>query len=99
MQRSAKPDSHVQYASHLYQCSGFGKPRRRDLELVDPVEAAAVDLPRLAADALVAVHFPLGLAQVVVERDEVERGADPDDRRGGVEPAEDEVEPVGGVRG
>ena len=24
MQRSAKPDSHVQYASHLYQCSGFG---------------------------------------------------------------------------
>ncbi len=24
MQRSANPDSHVQYASHLYQCSGFG---------------------------------------------------------------------------
>jgi hypothetical protein len=39
----------------------------------------------------------LGLEQVVVERDEVEGGADPDDCRRDVEPAEDEVEPVGRV--
>ena len=34
---------------------------------------------------------------MVVERDEVERRPDPDDGRRGVEPAEDEVEPVGQV--
>src|SRR6185312_13761862 len=74
------------------------EPRRRDPELVDPVEAAAVDLPRLTADALLPVEVALGLVQMVVERDEVERRPDPDDRRRGMEPAEDEIEPVRGVR-
>src|SRR5262249_13364507 len=63
------------------------------------VEAAAVDLPRLAADALVAILLALRLEQVVVECDEVEGRPDPDDRRRHVEPPEDEVEPVGRVRG
>ena len=78
---SAKPLSHVVYASHLYQCSGSGIDSRRDAELLDAVEAAAVDLPRLAGDALVASRRPARRAQVVVERDEVEGRADPDDRR------------------
>jgi len=71
--------------------------QRRDTPLLDPVEAAAVDLPRLSGDALLAITLLAGLLQVVVERHEVERGADPDDRRGRVEPAEDEIQPVGGV--
>jgi len=37
------------------------------------------------------------LVEVLVEGDEVERGADPDDCGDHVEPAEDEVEPVGRV--
>ena len=37
-------------------------------------------------------------AQVVVERDEVERGPDPDDSRDDVQPACEQVEPVGDVR-
>ena len=73
--------------------------QRGDPELVDAVEAAAVDLPRLSADAFLTIMLLLGLVQVVVERDEVERGADPDDRRRRVEPAEDEIQPVGGVVG
>src|SRR5690242_20803380 len=40
----------------------------------------------------------LGRLEVVVERDEVERRSDPHDPGGDVEPAEDEVEPVGRVR-
>ena len=66
---------------------------------MDAVEAAAVDLPRLAGDALGPVGLASGSSQVVVEGDEVEGGADPDDRRDDVEPAEDEVEPVGRVIG
>ena len=73
--------------------------RRRDEVLADHVEAAAVDLPRLAADALLPVQLALRLPEVVVERDEVERRSDPDDRRGDVEPAEDQVEPLCGVAG
>src|SRR5207249_11098655 len=50
--------------------------------------------PRLAADAAVAVALLGRRAQVVVERDEVERRADPRDRRDDVQPAEEEVAPV-----
>ena len=78
----------------MNQCSGSGSVLRGDAELLDEVEAAAVDLPRLAGDALVGVLLPLGGREVVVERDEVERGADPDDAGDDVQPAEDEVEPV-----
>ncbi len=75
-----------------------GQRARRDAELLDEVEAAAVDLPRLARDAFVCILLPLGRRQVVVESDEVERGADPDDAGDDVQPAEDEVEPVDQVR-
>ena len=53
-----------------------------------------MDLPRLAAHASLPVPLVARLVQVVVESDEVERGADPDDRADDVEPAEREVEPV-----
>src|SRR5262249_74856 len=66
----------------------------RDLVLVDAVEAAAVDLPRLAADAFVGVPR---WAQVVVERNEVEGGADPRDCGDHVQPAGQQIEPVGRV--
>ena len=68
--------------------------RRRDAKLLDPVETAAVDLPRLAGEVVTL----LGRPQVVVERDEVERRADPDHRRDHVQEAEREVEPVDQVR-
>ena len=48
------------YASHLNQCSGSGSVARRDAVLLDAVEAAAVDLPRLAADARLARRAVLG---------------------------------------
>ena len=76
----------------------LGQRPRRDAELLHEIEAAAVDLPRLAGDALVGVLLPLGRREVVVERDEVERGADPDDAGDDVQPAEDEVEPVDEIR-
>ena len=95
--KSVKPESHVQYASHLNQCSGSGSRGGRDAVLLDAVEAAAVDLPHLAADAALAIRLRR-LLEMVVERDEVERRADPDDPRGDVEPAEDEVEPVDEIR-
>ena len=63
-----------------------GQPRRGGHELLDAVEAAAVDLPRLV------------LAQVVVERDEVERRPDPDDPGHHVQPAREEREPLVRVR-
>ena len=63
---------------------------RRDAVLLDPVEAAAVDLPRVAGEVVAALRR----LEVVVERDEVERRPDPHDRGDDVEPAEDEVEPV-----
>ena len=71
---------------------------RCDLELLDEIEAAAVHLPRLAADAGLDVPGPRRRVEVVVERDEVERRPDPDDPRDHVEPAEEEVEPVDQVR-
>jgi len=70
---------------------------RRDLVLLDVVEAAAVDLPGLAADALLGVPLLLRRAQVVVESDEVERRSDPRDPRDQVQTADEQVEPVGRV--
>src|SRR6188474_500075 len=64
----------------------LGQPRGRRHVLLDPVEAAAVDLPRLV------------VAEVVVQRDEVERGPDPDDPRHHVQPAGEELEPLVYVR-
>jgi hypothetical protein len=72
---------------------------RGDPELLDPVEAAAVDLPDLAADAPAGVPFVGRRDEVVVERDEVERGADPGDPRDHVQPAEDQIAPAPPVVG
>ena len=71
-----------------------GQALRRDPILLDAVEAAAVDLPRLAADAPSRVRRVARRFEVVVERDEVERRADPGDRRDHVQPAEEQVAPV-----
>ena len=51
----------------------------RELELLGDVEAAAMHRPDLAADALGGVGRVERRLQVVVEPDEVERGADPGD--------------------
>jgi len=64
------------------------------LKLLDPVEAAAVDLPHLAADAALGIRGELGRLEVVVECDEVEGGPDPGDPGDHVQPAEDEVAPA-----
>jgi hypothetical protein len=79
----------------------LGEYARRDQVLPDVVEAAAVDLPRFAADARVDIPLGLGRPQVVVERDEVEGRADPDDAGNDVQPAEEEVQPIScvGVEG
>src|SRR5207237_9992314 len=69
-----------------------GKRRRRDPVLLHAIAAAAVDLPRLTADALAAI--PARRLEVVVESDEVERGPDSDDPRNHVQPAGEEVEPL-----
>ena len=62
--------------------------------LLHVVEAAAVHLPELAADAGLGVRRVLRRPERLVEQDEVERRADPRDRRDHVQPAEAEVEPV-----
>ena len=71
-----------------------GQARWRDPVLLDAVEAAAVDLPHLAADAAGGVTLVRRRRQVIVERDEVERRADPRDRRDHVQPAEEQVAPA-----
>jgi hypothetical protein len=71
---------------------------RRDEVLLDVVEAAAVDLPRLAADAGLPLALVLRRPKVVVERDEVELRPDPDDPGVDVQPARQQVEPIGDVR-
>src|SRR5262249_59006202 len=76
-----------------------GERVRGDLELLDPVEAAAVDLPHLSPDSALRVAPGLGRLEVVVERDEVERRADPGDPGDHVQPAEDEVAPAPPVVG
>jgi hypothetical protein len=75
----------------------LGQHARSDQVLLDVVEAAAVDLPRFATDARVDISLVRGRPQVVVERDEVEGRADPDDAGDDVQPAEEEVQPVGGI--
>ena len=52
---SAKPESHVVYASHLNQARWLGQHGGRHPVLLDVVEAAAVHLPQLAADAVLAM--------------------------------------------
>ena len=70
--------------------------RAGDPELLDAVEAAAVDLPRLAADAALAVALFCRRQQVVVERDEVERRCrSRRSPRSTWNQRNDEVEPVG----
>jgi hypothetical protein len=58
----------------------------------DVVEAAAVDLPRLAIDA---IGQSLARLQTEIEVDEIERAADPADGRDHVEPAKDQAGPFG----
>ena len=48
----------------------------------------------LAPDAVLRVALVSGRPQVVVERDEVERRADPRDRRDDMEPAEEQIAPA-----
>src|SRR5262245_23061004 len=71
----------------------LGQLVRRDLELLDAIEAAAVDLPRLAADSALGVALLRRRSEVEVERDEVERRADPGDRGHDVQPPEEQVAP------
>ncbi|MNT08396.1 hypothetical protein D3C72_1431380 [compost metagenome] len=61
------------------------------------VEAAAVHGPQLAADALLLQLRIGGPGQAVVEPDEIERGADPRDRRDDVHPAQQQIGPVENV--
>jgi hypothetical protein len=78
----------------LEPVEGLGKHVRRDLELLDAIEAAAVDLPRLAADPALGVIGILRRLEVVVERDEVKGRADPRHRGDHVQPAEEQVAPA-----
>ena len=64
--------------------------RRRDSEFLDVIEAAAMDLPCGAVNAL-ALSL-LGVERVV-ERHEIERGADPADAHDHVSPADQQVGP------
>ena len=73
-----------------------GQLLRRNGELLDVVEAAAVHLPRGAQHAF--LHL-LPLPQLDVESDEIEGGADPADAGDHVRPAEQEIEPVEGEGG
>ena len=83
----------------LEPVEGVGDRLGRNLELLHAVEAAAVDLPRLAADAPCGVVLVGGGCEVVVERDEVERRADPGDPGDHVQPADEQVAPAPPVVG
>jgi hypothetical protein len=67
-----------------------GKLRRRDGEFLDVIETAAVHLPGRAVDARA---FALLGIEPVIERHEIERGADPADAHDHVEPAQQQVHP------
>src|SRR4051794_36866043 len=67
-----------------------GKLRWRDGEFLDVIEAAAVHLPSGTIDARALALFAV---EPVVERHEVERGADPADGHDQVEPAQQQVHP------
>ncbi len=71
----------------------------RDAVLLDPVEAAAVHLPRLAADPTLGVVGILRRRKVVVERDEVEGRTDPRHRGDHMQPPEQQVAPAPPVVG
>ena len=76
----------------------LGQARRRHRVLLLVIEAAAVDRPQLAADALGAILLVGRRRQARVEADEVERGADPGDAGDDVRPAQQHVGPVEQVR-
>ncbi len=95
-QREAREPRRVRLP--LEPVEGLRQRLRRDLELLDEVEATAVDFPRLAPDAGLDVLRLRRRVEMVVESHEVERRPDPDDARDHVEPAEQEVEPVDQVR-
>src|SRR5262249_59962946 len=78
----------------LDQVQPPGHPRRRNDELLAAVDPAAVALPRLTADATLGVTRVARRLEVVVERDEVERRADPCHGRDHVQPAEEQVAPA-----
>ena len=58
-----------------------------------------MDRPDLAADALGGVGRVERRLQVIVQPDEVERGADPGDAHDHVGPAQNEIKPVGDESG
>src|SRR4029453_6150706 len=74
----------------------LGERLRRGFGLRPPVEAGAVGLPGLPADALLAVAPLARWEEMAVERDEVERRPDPDDRRDDLHPADEQGNPVDG---
>ena len=69
----------------------LGQDARRDAVLLRVVEAAAVDTPVLARDALVEIRALGRRREPEIQPDEVERGADPGDPGDHVEEAKDEV--------
>ena len=72
----------------------LGQPSRCDAELLDAVEAASVHLPCLAGHTALRLLRVLRRLEVIVERDEVERRADPGHRRNHVQPAKQQVAPA-----
>ena len=85
------------YASHLNQCSGSGSSRGATRVLLRSGRSRRRGSPRLAVHALLGVAPLPRPLEVVVEGDEVERRADPGDPGDHVQPAEQQVEPVGPV--
>src|SRR4029077_16794809 len=65
--------------------------------LLDAIEAAAVDLPGLAADAIGVRSVASRRTEGLIERDEGKRETDTRERCCHVQPADDEVQPVPGV--
>ena len=66
---------------------GWRQDLRRDAVFLRVVEAAAVHGPQLAADSLANQSLIRRRQQVIVEPDEIERGADPGDAGDQVHPA------------
>jgi len=72
----------------------LGQLGRRDSELDRVVEAAAVHGPELAAHALLFQVLVFGRREAAVQKDEVERRANPGDGGDDVDPAQQQVGPV-----
>ncbi len=78
---------------HLNQCSSGGSFSGASGELLGGVEAAAMDRPDLAADALGGIGRIERLVQMVVQPDEIEGSADPGDAHDHVGPAQQQIQP------